>query len=80
MAGQQVLQEEGEEVAVEVAVKDLEPGGSEGLLGGGPGQEQPSPPCPSTWSMPERNLTAIPVAYLILLIVRSNDKTVISTN
>lgn len=42
-------------------------------------QEQPLSPCPSTWNMPEQNLKAIPVAYLILLKVRRNDKIVIRT-
>lgn len=64
---QQMLQEEGEEVAVEMAVKDLQPNaGSEeaaGLegsweqagsqQGSSRSQEQTLTPCPSTQNMPE---------------------------
>lgn len=80
MVRQQVLQEEGEEVAVEVAVKDLQPNsGSEEATraGGEPGQEQPLSSCPSKWNMPEQNQNQ--VAYLMLLKVRRNDKIVIRT-
>lgn len=48
--GQQLLQEEGEEVAVEVAVEDLEPSGSEEEAAGAEGEpgakQQPSPTTP----------------------------------
>lgn len=78
---QQMLQEEGEEVAVEVAVKYLQAdrGRAEAAGPGSKGKSRLCPRVPSPGACQNQTPNQIPIAYLILLKGRRNAKFVRGT-